>query len=92
MTNLRRWHRSRRKADAFDEGRNRPHRASGLVDDDLTLEAQEAAKTAQMSFIEHTGVRAASAFLRTEDFDDVRQHLAPLLADMMQECLPPCAS
>ena len=53
MTNLRRWHRSRRKADAFDAGRNRPHRASGLVDDDLSLKAREAARTAKMSFIEH---------------------------------------
>ena len=49
---------------------------SGLVDDDLTPEAQEAARTGQMSFIEGAGVRAVSAFLRTEDFDGLRRSLS----------------
>ena len=88
MTRLRRWHRSKKKADLFNAGRRRPRQASGLIDDDLTREAKEAGRTAQMSFILDPGERAISAFLRTDDFDYVRQAPASLQADLMQECLP----
>lgn len=87
MTKPRRRRRSRRKADIFDAERSRPLLASGLVDDDLTPEAEEAARTAEMSFIEDTSLRAISVFLRTKNHDDFRQCLTSLLADMMQECL-----
>ena len=87
MSNFRRRRRSRRKADIFDAERSRPNMASGFVDNDLTPEAQEAARTAQMSFIEDPGLRTISVFLRTKDHDDFSQCLTSLLADMMQECL-----
>jgi len=88
MVRTRSWDRPEERPHRFDTGHGQIRQAGHLVDDELTPEAEEASKAVQMSFIRHPGCRAMSAFLRTDDFDEVRDHLARLLADLMLECLP----
>jgi hypothetical protein len=62
--------------------------AACLVDSDLVPDAEQAARSATMSFIDAVGRRAVSVFLDRDDYEKVGHMLPETLGCLMLECLP----
>lgn len=61
--------------------------AASLVDSDLVPDAERAARSTTMSFIDATGRRAVSVFLDRDDYEKVEHMLTETLGRLMVECL-----
>jgi SpoVK/Ycf46/Vps4 family AAA+-type ATPase len=82
MKRARRHRLSDRNERALEEG------GCGLVDLDLTPEAAQGATAVAHSLIEMPGRRAVAVFCGKADYDNVRNILPQLVADLLLECLP----
>jgi len=79
----RRSRRLRVSEEEIEQGAN----AASLVDLDLVPDAERAARSATMSFIEAVGRRAVSVFLDRDDYEKVEHMFTETLGCLMVECL-----
>jgi hypothetical protein len=76
-----------RKRSFGEEETKQGKNADSLVDLDLVPDAERAARSAKMSFIEAVGRRAVSVFLDRDDYDKVEHMFTETMGGLMIECL-----